>query len=616
MSLKSDYLRSPAGAPIIGVWVQLKRNSDGAVFTSTLKTASPDGLFFHSAPGDLYTVYTSPDGVTYTATTNTSYPVPYVAGDDIAVRSETTLASGPYTAIAAPGETVTSLNPANIKAYGASTASADNQTAINNAIIAANAAGGGEVYIPPGTWITSTITLLSGVVLRGSRDGSILKLKNSTNGDLITAAVGVHSGTAIRDLMLDGNGANQTTGNIITAANAGTTLGDFTVIGNTLLNAAIHGMYLSEGTPATPIVRKVIRDNVVNDHGLAGVGYGIYVDWAAPAIIQGNWVFSHNANDNIELGHTSHGDGNYSYQCIGNVCIGGQLQFPFANGAQIIGNLVINSNIQNDTNTANDVVIEGNRVVNAPVANGYSGINVTGARAIIKGNRVQITGLAGANGVGCNAQAAFSDSLIEGNIVETLAAAPTGVAIACGTAASSSGNQIIGNTVFGQWLRGISVTGPSNSVRGNTLDLTAAIATTGIYLVPSSTSGVLAANCDIIGNRILGTPTTAIDYVGVANNILGTLVRDNIGFNPLGATFQPPIVTTLVSNRTGVDCAIYITTSGANNVPTIQINGVTTGQVVPINSTGIYIGIVHSRGTIQLPGATLTGTSWVWVGVS
>src|SRR5207248_4683374 len=271
------------------------------------------------------------------------------------------------------------------------------------------------------------LTLQIGVTLQGSSVGTAtIKLKNTTNADLITLASGNHTGTAIRNLTLDGNGANQTTGNIITATP--TTLGDFTVEGNTLLNAAVHSMYLAEGTPALPVVRKVIRDNVVNGHGVASTGYGIYLDYAAPALIEGNWVYTTNGNDNIELGHTTHTATNYSYQCIGNVCIGAQLQFPFSDGAEIIGNLVINATIQNDANTANNVSIIGNRVENAAPTAGFSGINVTGSNAIIKGNRVRVSTL---NGVGCNAST-MKDSVIQGNVVETTSASNSGSGITTG----------------------------------------------------------------------------------------------------------------------------------------------------------------------------------------
>lgn len=127
-------------------------------------------------------------------------------------------------------------------AYGASTASADNSGAIQAAINAASAAGGGVVFVPPGTFLcNSGINIKANVALRG--DGptvSILKIANSASGlfsiaktDLSTNAQNAHqasstfpvkcflytepyilqntkqSGISIEDLGVDGNGANQ-----------------------------------------------------------------------------------------------------------------------------------------------------------------------------------------------------------------------------------------------------------------------------------------------------------------------------------------------------------------------------------------------------------------------
>jgi hypothetical protein len=74
--------------------------------------------------------------------------------------------------VAVPGGTVVPLDWYNVKdpAYGAKgDGSTDDTTAINAAITAANAAGGGIVYVPYGTYIVSNvITLKTGVHLLGS----------------------------------------------------------------------------------------------------------------------------------------------------------------------------------------------------------------------------------------------------------------------------------------------------------------------------------------------------------------------------------------------------------------------------------------------------------------
>ena len=62
----------------------------------------------------------------------------------------------------------------NITSYGASTGSADNTTAVLNAINAASAAGGGTVVVPSGTFLCGPIKLKNNVGLQLS-SGAVLK---------------------------------------------------------------------------------------------------------------------------------------------------------------------------------------------------------------------------------------------------------------------------------------------------------------------------------------------------------------------------------------------------------------------------------------------------------
>ncbi|MCR5362196.1 MAG: hypothetical protein K6E73_09305 [Bacteroidales bacterium] len=70
---------------------------------------------------------------------------------------------------------ITSDNTFSIEDYGASTSAVDNASAINQAITAANSAGGGMVVIPAGTWLSGPITMKSNVVFHISA-GATVKL--------------------------------------------------------------------------------------------------------------------------------------------------------------------------------------------------------------------------------------------------------------------------------------------------------------------------------------------------------------------------------------------------------------------------------------------------------
>lgn len=111
----------------------------------------------------------------------------------------------------------------NVLDYGAvGDNSTDCTTAFQAAFDAANAAGGGAVYVPSGTYLSDKITVYSKTALIGENYGSaVVKLRNSQNthliyGDGSDALWGTGSGGGIynfemRDIVLDGNRANNTT---------------------------------------------------------------------------------------------------------------------------------------------------------------------------------------------------------------------------------------------------------------------------------------------------------------------------------------------------------------------------------------------------------------------
>ena len=105
--------------------------------------------------------------------------------------------------------------------YSASTGSADNTTAIQDAENAAHSAGGGIVIVPPGTFLTCSLTLYGDVVLRGDGpDVSTLRELVGCNTDAListanfatltgTNSTGGESEFAVRDLTIDGNASGQ-----------------------------------------------------------------------------------------------------------------------------------------------------------------------------------------------------------------------------------------------------------------------------------------------------------------------------------------------------------------------------------------------------------------------
>lgn len=97
----------------------------------------------------------------------------------------------------------------------ASTLRPDNGPRTRETIAAAVAAGGGEVYVPIGTYkVGTTVTLATGIELSGSGHGSILKTADAAN----VAVLDIPANTThvrVSHLVLDGNGANQASGALL-----------------------------------------------------------------------------------------------------------------------------------------------------------------------------------------------------------------------------------------------------------------------------------------------------------------------------------------------------------------------------------------------------------------
>lgn len=99
----------------------------------------------------------------------------------------------------------------NVRDYGARGDGVSDDTAAIQAALAA-ASAGECVYLPNGTYVVSGINLpASSITIAGAGAGSVLKLKNAANASLLTNTAGITDIT-IRDLQIDGNNANQTSG--------------------------------------------------------------------------------------------------------------------------------------------------------------------------------------------------------------------------------------------------------------------------------------------------------------------------------------------------------------------------------------------------------------------
>lgn len=116
--------------------------------------------------------------------------------------------------LAATGGTLTGLTTG-------TSAAAANTALIQAAINTAGTASGGAVIIPTGTWYVNPLVMRSRVRLIGTSWGSQLILAAGTNTHMITLYDIQTGQTSIENLWLNGNKANQTSGDVIHYDNTG-----------------------------------------------------------------------------------------------------------------------------------------------------------------------------------------------------------------------------------------------------------------------------------------------------------------------------------------------------------------------------------------------------------
>jgi hypothetical protein len=141
----------------------------------------------------------------------------------------------------------------NVKSYGAVGDGVTDDTAAFTAAIAA--AAGGALVVPEGAFIVSKLTLNNPIEIK-IRSGGTIKQKANTNGHIFTVT---SSDVTIRGGTLDGNKANQTTGNVAIQSTGNDRI---LIDGVTIQNTNAEGTYLVDGDDL----------EVRNCRGLATVG--------------------------------------------------------------------------------------------------------------------------------------------------------------------------------------------------------------------------------------------------------------------------------------------------------------------------------------------------------
>ena len=363
--------------------------------------------------------------------TDTKQLLTYANGKWQADRSEAVI-------VAASNSTQTDKDAADYVATGT------NDGATVNTALATLPASGGKIYLMKGTYTlgATSINMPNNTTLAGSGTSTILAYPNAmanatykaiTNTDVTT---GTH--VSIRDIMIDGNRDNQTTGNFygIYFDNMGSGTGASAIDGGKIDNVIVKNIY-GWGIYLTASSHNTISGNTATRSNL----YGISLSASSNSnTVTGNMVQYH-TNAGIHVSASSHNT------ISGNTAQGNNYGIFFQNASS---NTVTGNTTQGGTNygmrldTSSNNTITGNTIRD----NGTRGITLlTSSNSNnISGNSFSDNGGASANNA-IYLDASDSNS-ITSNVISDISASTTNYAININNSTADT-NYLADNTLGG-----------------------------------------------------------------------------------------------------------------------------------------------------------------------
>ena len=270
------------------------------------------------------------------------------------------------------------------------------QATINSALSDADPAGSGkkvgQVLLLGGTYnLSAAVSVPNNVTLAGTGAATILAVPNAQNGtyNMITNT-DTTTGTkiTIRDLQIDGNKANQTSGTMtgIYLSGMGAGTGSSARSGAKVVNVTIRSLFSGFGI----ILDNASNNTITGNTLLANATTGI--------------VLQNSSNNNTITGNTTQGNGNYGFYLDGssNNTFTGNTSQGNGNGVRVdnsSNNNTFSANtFQGNTNFGIDIrgASNGNTVTgNTSQGNSFYGITVSSAYNAITSNTFQGNGTLG-----------------------------------------------------------------------------------------------------------------------------------------------------------------------------------------------------------------------------
>ena len=446
---------------------------------------------------------------------------------------------------------------------------------INAAITAANAAGGGIVYLMEGTFIVDTSVLMQdNVTLQGAGDGTVIRFADNTDPismDFVVGGSGTVHDIVIRDLTIDANddgqGVNDNVAGI--GISAGSGAGTTSLRGGLIENVSIFDtkarIFDLQGSDHL-VVDNIFADcNNQNSSTFSAIltsstnvriTNSHIVDCSILLFNSANGHYSNNVFTNVGNAHPTTGagvqlaDGTFDHNIVDSSPGPGIL---VQSNSAITNSTITNTNAYASIhcNTGANITIEGNTITDA--VNSAEGIELSGCSDVMIANNY----IAGNDGEGIEVEDSASNFniTIDGNLIEDntddgiiVEDAATDVAI--------RNNQIAGNSTYGVLL-----------------SLASEVAVTNNHFNDNGGVGSTAAlfiggpNNQAIGNTFYDSAGTS-DYITLGASAVGTYLADNI-FDTSG-TYDQEIddggTDTIMANQLNANDDIVLQASSGNTI--------------------------------------------------